>query len=122
MNLKAKAKALKIYIPALFLAMKKPETPVTAKLIAGLTVAYALSPIDIVPDFIPVLGYLDDLIILPLLVALAIKLIPPQIMESCKDDAQDLWTGDKPVKWKYAIPVLMIWIAIITAILWKILD
>ena len=75
MNLKEKAKALKIDIPALFIAMKKRETPIAAKIIAGIAVGYALSPIDLIPDFIPVLGYLDDLIILPLLVALAIRLI-----------------------------------------------
>lgn len=122
MSLKEKAKALKIYIPALFLAMKKPETPLTAKIMAGITVAYALSPIDIVPDFIPVLGYLDDLIILPLLVALTIRLIPQDTMERCKTEAEGLWAEGKPQKWKYAIPVIIIWILILTFILWKILG
>jgi uncharacterized membrane protein YkvA (DUF1232 family) len=80
MNLKEKANALKTYILALFIAMKRKDTPIVAKIFAGITVAYALSPIDVVPDFIPVLGYLDDLIILPLLATLAIRLIPTEIM------------------------------------------
>ena len=74
MDLKVRAKKLKTDIPALFLALKDDNTPIIAKIFAGLTVAYALSPVDLVPDFIPVLGYLDDVILLPMLVALTIKL------------------------------------------------
>ncbi len=70
MSLKERAQKLKTDIPAVFIAMKKKETPIGAKIIAGLTVAYALSPIDLIPDFIPVLGYLDDIILLPVLVTL----------------------------------------------------
>ncbi len=76
MNLKERAKQLKTDIPAVFIAIRKKETPALAKITAGVTVAYALSPIDLIPDFIPVLGYLDDLIVLPALVALTVKLIP----------------------------------------------
>lgn len=79
MNLKERARQLKIDIPAVFLSLKSKETPVLAKLVAGITVAYALSPIDLIPDFIPVLGYLDDVITLPVLIALTIKLIPSVI-------------------------------------------
>ncbi len=68
MNLRLQAKRLKKDIPAVFLAMKKRETPWHAKAMAVLTIGYALSPIDLIPDFIPVLGYLDDVIILPLMV------------------------------------------------------
>jgi uncharacterized membrane protein YkvA (DUF1232 family) len=74
MDLKVRAKKLKTDIPALFLALKDDNTPIIAKIFAGITVAYALSPVDLVPDFIPVLGYLDDVILLPMLVALTIKL------------------------------------------------
>lgn len=74
MDLKVRAKKLKTDIPALFLALKDDNTPIIAKIFAGSTVAYALSPVDLVPDFIPVLGYLDDVILLPMLVALTIKL------------------------------------------------
>lgn len=76
MNLKERAKKLKTDIPAIFLALKDNETPIAAKLVAAVTVAYALSPIDLIPDFIPVLGYLDDVILLPALVALTVRLIP----------------------------------------------
>ena len=81
MNLKERAKKLKTDIPAIFLALKDKETPIIAKIFAGITVAYALSPIDLIPDFIPVLGYLDDVILLPAFVALTIKFIPNDILE-----------------------------------------
>jgi len=68
MNFKERAKKLKTDIPAVFIALRKKETPIPAKIFAGVTVAYALSPIDLVPDFIPVLGYLDDVILLPVFV------------------------------------------------------
>lgn len=119
MNRAEKKDAVKVYIPALFLAMKKRETPRLAKLMAALTVAYALSPIDLIPDFIPVLGYLDDLLILPLLAAIAIKLIPASIMDECKAEARALWQDGKPKKWYYAMPILALWIAIITILVWK---
>lgn len=122
MNLTERAKAVKLYLPALFLAMRKRETPLAAKLLAGITVAYALSPIDIIPDFIPILGYLDDLIILPLLAALTIKLIPPQIMAACLDEAQGLWGNGKPKKWYYAIPIILLWIGLAALVLWKTFD
>jgi len=97
MNLKEKANALKTYILALFIAMKRKDTPIVAKIFAGITVAYALSPIDVVPDFIPVLGYLDDLIILPLLATLAIRLIPNEIMEICKAESAGMWIKSRLV-------------------------
>ena len=119
MNLKERAKLVKVYIPALFIAMKRKDTPVSAKILAGVTVGYALSPIDIIPDFVPVLGYLDDLILLPLLASLAIRLIPKEIMDECRAEAEDLWTSGKPKKWYYAIPVFLLWAAIIAVILNK---
>ena len=76
MNLQERAKKLKTDIPALFLALKDKDAPVLAKIFAWITVAYALSPIDLIPDFILVLGYLDDVILLPTLVALTIKFNP----------------------------------------------
>ena len=69
MNLKERATQLKIDIPAVFLSLKSKDTPLAAKLVAGITVVYALSPIDLIPDFIPVLGCLDDIIILPALIS-----------------------------------------------------
>ena len=74
MNIKERTKKLKTDIPAIFLALKDEETPSSAKIIAAITVAYALSPIDLIPDFVPILGYLDDVILLPALVALTVRL------------------------------------------------
>ena len=109
LNLKERAKQLKVDIPAVFLALKQKETPLLAKVFAGITVAYALSPIDLIPDFIPVLRYLDDIILLPALVALTIRLIPSEQLAKCRADAENLWTDGKPKKWYYAVPIVLIW-------------
>ncbi|WP_019850322.1 YkvA family protein [Desulfitobacterium sp. PCE1] len=113
MTLKERAKKLKKDIPAVFLSLKKKETPILAKICAGFTIVYALSPIDIIPDFIPVLGYLDDLIILPMLVALTIKLIPHDVFEQCRNESEGLWQGGKPKKWYYALPIVALWLVIL---------
>ena len=113
MNLKDRAKQLKTDIPAVFLALKDKKTPWYAKVFAALTVAYALSPIDFIPDFIPVLGYLDDLIILPLLVMLTVKFIPDDVFEQYREKAQDMWANGKPKKWYYALPIVIVWTIII---------
>ena len=113
MDLKARAKQLKTDIPAVFLALKKRETPWTAKVLAALTIAYALSPIDLIPDFIPVLGYLDDLIILPAMVALTVKLIPAQVMDDCRAQAEGMWQNGKPKRWYYAIPIVLVWLLVV---------
>ncbi len=107
------ASELRVTIPAVFLAMKRRDTPFAAKLMAGITVAYALSPLDIVPDFIPVLGYLDDLILLPLFAGLTVRLIPPDILTDCRREAEGLWQGGKPKKWYFAIPVVVFWLGIL---------
>ena len=114
MDLKARAKKLKIDIPALFLALKDKDTPIFAKVLAGITVAYALSPIDLVPDFIPVLEYLDDVILLPMLITLTIKFIPKDVLEINRKRAKGMWQEGKPQKWYYAIPIVIVW-GIITA-------
>ena len=116
MDLKARAKKLKTDIPALFLALKDKDTPILAKVFAGITVAYALSPIDLVPDFIPVLGYLDDVILLPLLVTLTIKFIPKDVLERNRKQAEGMWNEGKPKKWYYAIPIVLIWVLLIVLI------
>lgn len=112
MDLKARAKKLKTDIPALFFALKDSEAPIIAKMFAGITVAYALSPVDLVPDFIPVLGYLDDMVLLPLLVALTIKFIPSDVLERNRKKAEGMWQDGKQKKWYYAIPIVIIWIMI----------
>lgn len=113
MDFKEKAKMINNYIPALFLAIKRKDTPLIAKILAGITVGYALSPIDIVPDFVPVLGYLDDIIILPLLIIWTVKLIPSEIMEECKLEAEGMWKDGKPKKWYYTIPIIVLYLLII---------
>jgi uncharacterized membrane protein YkvA (DUF1232 family) len=117
MKLKERAKQLKIDIPAVFIAMKRKETPFLAKILAAITIVYALSPIDLIPDFIPILGYLDDLIILPFLIVLTIKLIPKDHMENYRKEAENLWQDGKPKKWYYAIPFVLFWIVLLTMII-----
>ena len=85
----------------------------SAKILAAITVAYALSPIDLIPDFIPVLGYLDDVLILPALAALTIKLIPKEKLEQYRTESEGMWENGKPKKWYYAIPIVVFWIIII---------
>ena len=115
-KLKERAKKLKTDIPAVFLALKEKKTPWYAKIIAAVIVVYALSPIDLIPDFIPVLGYLDDIIILPALIAWCIKCIPNDVFEDCRAHAKDLWGNGKPEKWYYAIPFILIWVVIIALV------
>ena len=112
-----KSKELKYNLSALYLAYKRKDVPILAKILIIITVGYALSPIDLIPDFIPVIGYLDDLIILPFLVYLSLKLIPKGIMDECKELAKDLWRDGKPNKWYYAIPIILIYLLIIFIII-----
>lgn len=117
MDLKNRAKKLKTDIPALFFALKDKKTPLIAKNFAGITVVYALSPIDLVPDFIPVLGYLDDVILLPALVALTIKFISKEVLADCREKAQGIWKDGKPKKWYYGIPIAVIWLFVLWLII-----
>jgi uncharacterized membrane protein YkvA (DUF1232 family) len=110
MDWKARAKQLKMELPAIYIAIHQKETPWVAKALAAVIVVYALSPIDIIPDFIPVLGLLDDLILLPLLVAVLIKMIPTEMMEQYRIEAEGLWADKKPQKWYFAIPVVILWV------------
>lgn len=113
MTLKERAERLKSDIPRVYLCFMDGETPLPAKIAAGARVVYALSPIDFIPDFIPVLGALDDLIILPLLVALAIKLIPKYVWDKNYALSRDLWQNGRPERWYYSIPVIILWAMII---------
>lgn len=116
MDFKKRAAQLKTDIPAVFIALKKKETPLLAKILAGITVVYALSPIDIIPDFIPVFGYLDDMILLPALIALTIKLIPDEVFLACRKESEGLWEKGKPKKWYYALPIVIIWLLLIVIV------
>ena len=113
MTLKERTGKLKRDVPAVFLALKDKETPVLAKVLAGVTVANALSPIDLIPDFIPVLGYLDDVILLPTMIALTVWLIPKDVWARCRAQSEKLWADGKPKKWYYAIPIVIFWLLVI---------
>ena len=113
---KSRARALKAETLAIYLASKDPRTPWYAKVIAFLTIAYALSPIDLIPDFIPILGYLDDLIIVPAGIALVIRLIPAEVLEEARTQA----TGssvERSVGYVGLAIIIIIWIL---AIIWSI--
>ena len=117
MTLKERARKLKQDVPAVFLALKDRDTPLLAKILAGVTVAYALSPIDLIPDFVPVLGYLDDVLLLPALIALTVKLIPKKVWVRCQAESENMWKDSKPKKWYFAIPVVLIWLLIVWLII-----
>jgi len=105
---KQKARKLKSETYVLYLAYRHPQTPWYAKAFAGLVVAYAFSPIDLIPDFVPVLGYLDDLILVPLGIGLAIKMIPLSVMADCRKRA-DIETGEgKKANWFAAAIIVFI--------------
>ena len=104
---------------ALYLAVRDRRTPWYAKVVAACVVAYAFSPIDLIPDFIPVLGYLDDVIIVPLGIVLALKLIPPDVMAECRAAAEANRPSSKPRNYIGAAAIVAIWLlAAALAIQW----
>lgn len=105
---------------ALYLACRDPRTPWFAKAIAGAIAAYALSPIDLVPDFIPILGYLDDLVIVPAGLALAIKLIPPPVMMECRERARI--ATEPPTNWSAAAVIVSIWLAAVALMIYVLVE
>lgn len=116
-HLKRWARVLKRDVLALWLAARDARTPRLAKLLALLVAAYALSPIDLIPDFIPLLGYLDDLLLVPLGIWLVIKLIPPALMAEYRQQAEQAAT--RPVSKMAAGVVVLIWLALaVTLALW----
>jgi uncharacterized membrane protein YkvA (DUF1232 family) len=105
-------------VTALYLAARDPRVPWYAKVVAACVVAYALSPIDLIPDFIPVLGYLDDLLLVPLGIALAIRLIPPALLEQHRKAAAER-DAQRPTSRVGAAIIIGIWIALgIASLLW----
>jgi uncharacterized membrane protein YkvA (DUF1232 family) len=102
----------------LWFALKSPDTPWCAKALGVFVVAYALSPIDLIPDFIPVLGYLDDVILLPVLIWLAVKLLPAGVLSTCRRQADDwmLTKGKKPRSRAGAVLVVAVWLAVCVAV------
>jgi uncharacterized membrane protein YkvA (DUF1232 family) len=107
---KMRAKQLKSEVYALYLASKHPRTPWYAKAFAVFIIGYALSPIDLIPDFIPVIGYLDDLIIVPAGIALLIKMIPREVLVECREKAHSQSISKNPRNWIAAIIIVLIWL------------
>lgn len=105
------AKSIKRDAVMLWFARKHPDTPLLAKIVCVVAVLYALSPIDLVPDFIPILGYIDDALLLPAMIWLAVRLLPPQVLVLCRQQADD-WmkqSGVKPRSYIGAAIVVAIW-------------
>jgi uncharacterized membrane protein YkvA (DUF1232 family) len=118
-ELKQRARHLKAETFALYLAARDPRTPWYAKLLVAGIVAYAFSPIDLIPDFVPVLGYLDDLILIPMGIALAIKLIPHSVLAECRTRAQEAIRNGKPVSRIAGTVIVVVWLVLATlCILW----
>jgi uncharacterized membrane protein YkvA (DUF1232 family) len=107
---KHRAKQLKMETYGLYLAYKDPRTPWYAKIFSMCVVGYAFSPIDLIPDFIPVLGYLDDLILLPLGVIIAVKMIPKPVLEECRQKARERIEQGKPLNWFAGSVVILVWL------------
>ncbi len=111
-RIKAWAKSLKRDVMTLWFVLRHPHTPWLARALAAILTAYALSPIDLIPDFIPVLGYLDDLIIVPLGIWLLLKIIPEQVLMECRNQADDWFRQDqqKPRSWVGLLIILGLWV------------
>ena len=107
---KQQAKKLKIEIYALYLAYRDPRVPLYARIFAGGVVGYAFSPIDLVPDFIPIIGYLDDLVLIPLGIKIALSMIPENVMSESRERAQEIIRQGKPVNRVAAVVIISIWL------------
>jgi uncharacterized membrane protein YkvA (DUF1232 family) len=111
-NWKAWARRLKTEVYALFLAYKDPRTPWYAKIFTAIVVGYCLSPIDLIPDFIPVIGYLDDLVIVPLGAFVSIKMIPAEVMEESRAKSKEMMAHGTPINKMAAVVIVVIWVGL----------
>lgn len=115
-NLKQKARDLNTEVYALYLAYKHPQVSWVAKVVIALTIGYALSPIDLIPDFIPVFGLLDDLFIVPVGIALSVRLIPAPVMQECRLKASEMFRENKPsVRYAWLV-VVFSWLIILSIV------
>jgi uncharacterized membrane protein YkvA (DUF1232 family) len=120
-ELQKRARHLKAETFALYLAARDPRTPWYTKLLVAGIVAYAVSPIDLIPDFVPVLGYLDDLILIPVGIALAIRLVPNSVLADCRAQAQETFKNRKPMSRVAGAVIVVIWIALaVLCLVWGI--
>jgi len=111
-------KTIKLDVVALWIAARDPRVPFSAKVVAAAVAAYALSPIDLIPDFIPVLGYLDDLVIVPFGIMLAVWLVPPQLMAEFREEASK--TVDKPKNYWGITAIALIWLVVAMWVIWMV--
>ena len=121
---KQRARALKVEVYALYLAYRDPRVPWYARIFAACVAGYAFSPIDLIPDFIPILGYLDDLVLIPLGVMLAVRMIPPDVLAECRAQSRAVMQQGKPVNWVAAAVIAVLWLALAAwavSLLWPLL-
>jgi uncharacterized membrane protein YkvA (DUF1232 family) len=109
---KQRAREVQTEVYAIYLAYKDPRVPWYARVFAGCVVAYAFSPIDLIPDPIPVLGYLDDLVLIPLGVVLAVRMIPAPVLADCREQAKEVMKQGKPVNRAAAAVIIAIWVVL----------
>lgn len=115
-RLRQRAAALKQEIDALYLAYRDPRTPWRARIFTALVLAYAFSPIDLIPDFVPILGYLDDLILIPLGIKIALAMIPAEVMRDSRAQARLRAGQPRPVSRAAALAIVLIWLAVVAAL------
>jgi uncharacterized membrane protein YkvA (DUF1232 family) len=111
-RLKGWARRLKAELYALYLAYRDPRVPLYARVFAAVVVGYAFSPTDLIPDPIPVLGYLDDLVLIPLGIALSVRMIPEPVLAECREKASRLSAGSRPVNRVAAGAIVAVWLAL----------
>ncbi|QJD30264.1 YkvA family protein [Methylococcus geothermalis] len=111
-GLRSRTRRLKAETLALYLASRHPATPWYAKLLVAFIVAYAFSPIDLIPDFVPVLGYLDDLVLIPLGILLAIRLVPAEVLAECRAKAAEMAENGRPVSRTAGCVIAGVWVAL----------
>lgn len=119
MGLKERIQAIKLELMALVIAAQDTRTPRRAKILLLFLLAYAASPIDLIPDFIPVLGLLDEVVLLPIGVWLAVRMIPPDVMDAARARARE---GKLPANWIAGVLILLLWAASIAAIVWWLIN
>ncbi|HTN65666.1 MAG TPA: YkvA family protein [Burkholderiaceae bacterium] len=114
-TIRAWAKRIKRDAVMLWFARRHPDTPFLAKALCVFAVAYALSPIDLIPDFIPVLGYVDDALLLPALIWLAVRLLPARVIQECRVQAEEWMVEEKtkPTSYAGAAAIVVIWLTIL---------
>jgi uncharacterized membrane protein YkvA (DUF1232 family) len=117
-----RVRQLKLETYALYLAYRDPRVPWYARLVAAAVVAYALSPIDLIPDFVPILGYLDDLVLVPLGLALALRLVPPDLLAECRERAAVALQRPGKTSWLAASVIVALWLlgaALLGLLVWR---